>query len=116
MICAKRAVPIEMQFRMLTRVCPWSHELHEGAHYRNNEWTVRVRRRCGFISNYFAGADSGRIWEGGRREIWVMEVPIGYSGKSRWKPVWGEVCIEVDDICKLYCSDVIWKKAKQYYS
>ena len=55
------------------------------------------------------------ILGGGCQEIWGMEVPIGYSGKSRWK-VWGEVCIEVDDICKLYCSDVIWKKAKQYYS
>jgi len=53
--CAKLAEPIEMPFGLWTRLGPrkhvtWRCTLVPPGEY---DWTVRVHRRCGLMSNYF---------------------------------------------------------------
>jgi len=48
------AEPIEMPFEIWTRMGPKKHLLDRDAHWRHlANWTVRVRRQCGLLSNYF---------------------------------------------------------------
>jgi len=52
--CAKMAESIEMPFALSTRVGRRKHVLHGGTLAQPDEydWTVRVQRRCGLMSNY----------------------------------------------------------------
>jgi len=51
-----------------------------------------------------------------RQGVWEMEglCPLGVQGQSPPYEVVGQVLQELVIFCKLYYSDVIWKKAKQY--
>jgi len=90
MSCAKTAEPIQMPFGLCSRMGPRKHVWHGGTLAQPGEydWTVRMRRRCGLMSNYFDHLFVNWYW---RWRAGIQEQCLLPSGVWWWmKKGWGQ--------------------------